>query len=165
MLKGVPVGATLAGLLRLKCVAVAGAAFTALVCVAALLAPVGSAVLLVTVAVSDNTVPLATLALTPITTVNVAEAPAARVAMLPETMPFVPVAGFVKVNAGPLGCVSETNVVPAGSVSRSETLWASFGPLLVTVRVKVRLLPACAGLGEPVSVTARSALGGAGGGG
>ena len=39
------------------------------------------------------------------------------------------------VNVGPLVCISETNVVPTGTLSRSWTLWASLGPLFVRMIV------------------------------
>jgi hypothetical protein len=60
--------------------------------------------------------------------VNVAVVPAVSVAILQVT-----VAPVVQLKAGPLFCVSETNVVLAGSVSVQLTLPASDGPLLLTV--------------------------------
>src|SRR5260370_225477 len=65
--------------------------------------------------------------------VKVAEAPEASVASVQLTDPVPPTDGFVHVNAGPVFCVLETNVVPAGSVSLSVTLCASLGPLLITL--------------------------------
>ena len=64
------------------------------------------------------------------TSVNVAEAPAAKVAREQET-----VAPVVHVNAGPLFCASETNEVPAGNTSVQLTLVAFEGPALATVTV------------------------------
>ena len=62
--------------------------------------------------------------------VNVALAPAASEAMLQET-----VAPVVHVNVGPVFCVSETNVVFAGSVSDQAAFAAFDGPPLATVIV------------------------------
>src|SRR5947207_3177055 len=64
------------------------------------------------------------------TTVNVALDPDVSVAMLHEI-----VAPVVQVNAGPVFCVSETKVVPAGSVSVQLTFEAFDGPLLITLTV------------------------------
>src|SRR5438094_657719 len=86
-----------------------------------------------TVAVSVMCVPAGVLAVTCTTTVNVADAPAARVGAVPVIVPVRPTGGVVKVNVGPLFWVSETNVVFPGTPSVSCTLWASLGPLLVTV--------------------------------
>src|SRR6266581_9134389 len=61
-----------------------------------------------TVAVSVMFVPLGVLELTCTTTVKVAEAPAARVAVVPEMVPVPPTGGLLKVKVGPLVCVSET---------------------------------------------------------
>ena len=58
----------------------------------------------------------------------------------------------------PGGAVAETNVVPGGNVSATETLSASDGPLLVKPREYVMLFPAMTGSGESVLVKARSAL-------
>ena len=63
-------------------------------------------------------------------TENVAVAPEASEAMLQEI-----VAPVVQVNVGPVVCISETNVVPAGSVSVQETLVAVDGPAFETVIV------------------------------
>lgn len=74
-------------------------------------------------------VPLAALTVT--TSVNVADAPEARVAIV-----AVSVAGpVITVKAGPLFCTIETKVVFAGTASVSETLCASAGPLFVKVSV------------------------------
>ena len=83
------------------------------------------------VAVFD-TVPIASDA-TLRTTVNVAVAPAASGARLHDSVPPCPAGGSVHVNAGPVFCVYDANVVPAGSVSVNVTCAESDGPLLVTV--------------------------------
>src|SRR5687768_717517 len=62
------------------------------------------------------------------TSSNVAEAPAASEAMVQVTLPE-------QTKAGPLVCVIETKVVPAGTGSASETFAAADGPLFVTVMV------------------------------
>jgi hypothetical protein len=68
----------------------------------------------------------------------------------------VPPGGGV-VTVQPPGCVSETNVVPAGSVSAIDTPVASEGPLFVTTIVYARLAPA-ATLAAALFVTDTSAL-------
>jgi hypothetical protein len=83
------------------------------------------------------------------TSVNVAVAPAANVARVQ----FV----VVQVNAGPEVCVSETNVVFAGSVSLMTTFEASNVPLFVAVIVHVTFAPAVAVAG-PVFAIARSVV-------
>src|SRR5215218_3402375 len=77
--------------------------------------------------------PLPTFGLTFTTKVNVAEAPAASVAIVAEKVPVPPTGGVVSVNAGPAVCVAETNVVLTGTGSFSVTPCASLGPELVTV--------------------------------
>src|SRR5260370_148286 len=88
-----------------------------------------------TVAVLTMFEPPAALGLTCTTTVNVAEPPAARVAVVPLIVPVPPTGGLVKVKVGPLVWLSETKVVLAGMLSVSCTFWASEGPLLLTVMV------------------------------
>jgi hypothetical protein len=88
-----------------------------------------------TLAVLTMFEPLAALGLTCTTTVNTAEAPAARVAVVPVIVPAPPTDGLVKEKAGPLVWLSETKVVLLGTASVSCTLWASEGPLLVRVTV------------------------------
>src|SRR5947207_99216 len=88
-----------------------------------------------TVAVLTMLEPLGVLALTCTTTVNVAAAPAAKVASVPVIVPVPPTAGLVTVKVGPLVWLSETNVVLVGMLSVSCTFWASDGPLLLTVMV------------------------------
>src|SRR5262245_47658667 len=74
-----------------------------------------------TVAVFVMFVPAAELGLTRTTTVNVAEAPAARVAVVPLIVPVPPTGGLVKVKVTPLFWVSDTKVVLAGTASVSCT--------------------------------------------
>jgi len=93
----------------------------------------GSLVVLETDAVLLIIVPSTTLALTFTTSVKVAVAPAARLAMLQLTVPVPPTIGVLHVNVSPVFWVNERNVVLAGTVSLSATLAASFGPGLVTV--------------------------------
>jgi hypothetical protein len=91
-----------------------------------------SAVDVVAVAVSESTVPAATLA--PICTVSVnAALVVPRLAFVHVTVPPAPTAGVVHVQ--PPGEASDTNVVPAGSVSASVTVAALLGPALATVIV------------------------------
>src|SRR5438093_1473851 len=94
--------------------------------VALLLPGFGSVIEDDAVAVFESVEPLVRFAPALNTSVNVAEAPEARVAMLQLT------AG-VQLNNGPDVCASETNVVPAGSASLRVTLCASLGPLFVMV--------------------------------
>src|SRR5258707_989019 len=103
--------------------------------VALLLAGFGSVTGDETVAVFVIVEPFATVAPTLSTIVKEAEAPFASVASVQLTDPVPPTAGFAQVNAGPVACVSDTKVVPAGSASVSVTLCASFGPLFMTVTV------------------------------
>src|SRR5262245_14085040 len=76
------------------------------------------------VAVFVTLVPLGVLELTFTTTVNIADAPTARLEIVHVIVPVPPTAGLVQANAGPLVCVSETKVVLAGMLSVSCTLWA-----------------------------------------
>src|SRR5438128_2593100 len=96
-----------------------------------LLVALGSVVLLLVVAVLLSTVPSATLALTRAVTLNVAEAPAARVLINSLNWPL-PTAGE---KVGPDVWLSDTKVSPAGRVSPMITPWASLEPLLVSVIV------------------------------
>src|SRR5260370_819842 len=94
---------------------------TAALAVDVLSALVGSLVVLLTLAVFEIVEPLASLALAWTTSVKVALAPAARVLMRPETVPAPPAGGLLKEKAGPLLCVSETNVEPAGTAAVNAT--------------------------------------------
>src|SRR5260370_893236 len=84
-----------------------------------------------TVAVLTMFEPAAALGLTWTTTVNVAEPPAARVAVVPLMVPLPPTGGLVTVKVGPEVWASVTKVVLPGMLSVSCTFWASDGPLLV----------------------------------
>src|SRR5712671_7338334 len=86
-----------------------------------------------TVAVLTMFEPPAAAGLTCTTTVKVAEAPAARVAVVPLIVPVPPTGGLVNVKVTPLVWLSDTKVVLAGTLSVSCTFWASEGPLLVNV--------------------------------
>jgi len=66
---------------------------------------------------------------------KVALAPLTRVPMVQVVVPVPPPGGVEHENAGPAVCVSETNVVFAGTASDIETVSASDGPLFVTVTV------------------------------
>ena len=107
-------------------------ALTVVVAVLELLLGVGSAVAALTLAVSLKTVPWAT-ALPTFTTRVKAAGPGARLMLDELTTPVLPTAGVVFDQ--PAGDVSETKVVPAGSVSLSATDAAALGPLFVTVIV------------------------------
>src|SRR5438093_7181500 len=109
------------------------AVLTVVCAVAELFAGFESAVVDVTFAVLVM-VPVAA-ALTFTTRVNVAEAPAAKLAMFAVAVPVPPTAGVVSVNAGPEVCIIDTNVVFAGMASLSETVDAAAGPLFVKVSV------------------------------
>src|SRR5438067_167394 len=85
-----------------------------------------SVVAVVPVAVLDS--PLVTPELTCTTRVKEALAPAARLERVSVTAPLAPTAGVDDLKDGLLTCVSDTKVVPAGSGSLTETLWASLGP-------------------------------------
>jgi hypothetical protein len=99
--------------------------------VAELLPGVGSVVAALTLAVSLMVLPTVAFEGTLAMTLIVAVAPAARVPILSLTaLPLL-----LSVNAGPELSDCETNVTPLGSVSASATVWASLGPLFVTVRV------------------------------
>jgi len=108
---------------------------TVAVDVALLLAGLVSVMVLVAVTVLLIVEPLGTLALALTTIVNTAEAPAAREVAVREIVPVPPTGGFVAIRAGPAVCVSDINVVFAGTASVKETACASLGPLLVRVMV------------------------------
>lgn len=67
------------------------------------------------------------------TIVNEAEEPAVRVVIEQVKLPVVPTGGVIQVNAGPVSCDAETNVVFAGVGSDNMTLCASEGPLFTSV--------------------------------
>src|SRR2546423_12788529 len=103
-------------------------ALTSVVAVALLFLGFFSQVSLEMVTVLLITVPSGVSALTLTTSVNVALAPAANVARVAVTVPVPPTGGVVRVNAGPLSWVKDTNVVFAGMTSVIVTLRASLGP-------------------------------------
>ena len=111
-----------------------------------------SGVVDVTLAVFITIVPFVSEPLNVTVTLNVADAPAAKVAIEQVT-----VAPVVQVNVGPFVCDSETNVVPAGRVSVSVTEAAFEGPRFWSVIVYVTFEPASAALGA-LFATLRSAL-------
>src|SRR5207237_9443779 len=82
---------------------------TVVIAVEALLLPFGSGVVAVTFAVLLSVLPFATPGAICAVTENVAVAPEAS-----EEMPQAIVAPVVPVNVGPVVCISEANVVPAG---------------------------------------------------
>src|SRR2546430_17347660 len=110
-------------------------ALTVVVVVAELFPGTLSVVPLDIVAVLLIVVPLGVFALTFTTRLKLALAPAANVAIAHVTVPVPPAAGLVQVNAGPLICATDTNVVFAGVASLSEAFWASLGPAFATLIV------------------------------
>ena len=92
----------------------------------------GSEVAEETVAVLESTVPALTLGDTATVSVKTA-LPTPRLGFELETVPPAPTAGVVEDH--PPGDERDTNVVPAGSVSVSDTVAALLGPALVTVMV------------------------------
>src|SRR5438445_822550 len=80
-----------------------------------------------TVAVFVMLVPLGVLELTWTTTVKVADAPPARVAVVPLIVPVPPAGGLLKVKVVPPLWLSDTKVVLVGTLSVSCTFWASEG--------------------------------------
>jgi hypothetical protein len=98
-----------------------------------LFAALGSRLLVLIVAVFASTLPGAAVALTFSTRVNVADAPAARLAAVQLTVPLPPTRGVVQVQ--PDGRASDWNVELNGTRASSVALTAP-GPLLVTAIVK-----------------------------
>jgi len=121
-----------------------------------LLPGVGSLVALVTVAVLLMLMPFASLEMTLKTMLNVAVAALAKFAIVQLIGPVPPTAGVVHANVGPAVCVTETNVMPTGTLSVSETVCAPLGPLFVRLTVYVAVIPGVTVAG-PDLVTARSA--------
>jgi flagellar hook assembly protein FlgD len=129
-------------------------ALTVVVAVALPLPVFGSVVADEAVAVLESTVPAGTAA--PTATVNVKTAlPTPNDAFVHEIEPVAPGAGVVQDQ--PAGDDSETNVVPAGSVSASAAVVALVGPPFVTVMVYVRFVPALTGSGVAIFVADMSA--------
>src|SRR3954467_12060218 len=73
---------------------------------------------------------------------NVADVPLANVATEHVTAPVPPTAGGEQLNAGPLVCSAETNVIPAGTASSNCAAAASSGPLFCSVTMYVTSAPA-----------------------
>src|SRR5690349_23258677 len=90
----------------------------------------GSVVAEVSVAVLESTVPGAVDGLTATTSVKKSTV-APKLAFVQVTVPFAPTAGVVQ-DHGPV-VESETNVVPAGSVSENDAVEALLGPAFVSV--------------------------------
>ena len=128
----VPPGVTLVtpSVLVIARSALTGAPITVSASLAALLAGTGSAVAELTVAVLVITVPPATAMPTLTVRLNAALPPAARVAMVQVTVPPAPTAGVTHDQPG--AAVSDTKVVPAGSVSARVAPVAASGPALAT---------------------------------
>src|ERR1700677_4884287 len=97
-------------------------ATTSVVTVWLLFARLGSAVAALTAAVLTIVAPSGVLGDTRTTTVKLAEAPKASVAIVPLIVPVPPATGLVSVNAGPDVCASETKVVSAGTTSVIATV-------------------------------------------
>jgi hypothetical protein len=91
----------------------------------------GSTEAVLTLAVSDSTVPIASPAATCACTWITALAPLGMLAMVSLSCELV----LLRVKPSPLICVWERTLRPAGNVSVSETLEAVPGPLFVTVMV------------------------------
>jgi hypothetical protein len=114
----------------------------------------GSEVDDVTVAVFEMTVLSTTVASTFTVSVKTAE-PMPSDAIEQLTGPVPPTAGAE--HDQPPGAESDTNVVPAGSVSLSETVAALLGPAFDAVMVYVMFVPASTGSGVSTFVIERSA--------
>jgi len=105
---------------------------TGVLMVAVLFPVLGSPVALEVVAVLLRVVPAADPG-TFTTSVKLAVALAAKLAVLQWTFPVLPTAGVVQFQ--PAGTESDWKVVAVGMVSSSTAVVAALGPLLVTVRV------------------------------
>lgn len=105
---------------------------TVVVAVPLWLPALGSEVVDEAVAVLLITLPAASDASTAVVRVNTA-LPTANAGLEQVTVPPVPIVGVVQLQPASAG--SDTNVVPAGNVSLSETVEAESGPLLVAVMV------------------------------
>jgi hypothetical protein len=91
------------------------------------------------------------------TNVNAALCPGASVAIEQVIVPVPPTVGVVHTKVGPLFCVSETNVVFAGTASEIVALAASDGPAFAIVSVYAMSEPASTAAG-PLFVPPTSAL-------
>lgn len=122
---------------------------------AVLLSELGSLTDELAVAVSVMTVPLARPVFTFTTIENVAAVLPVMLSAVQTTFPVAPMSGVTQLQ--PVGAVTETNVVFAGTACTSVALSAALGPLLVRTCVNVRLLPDVTGSGDATLVTLRSA--------
>src|SRR5437667_8975225 len=114
----------------------------------------GSGVLEDALPVSVSVLPAAAVSLTVI--VTVALTPLARLPTLQLRVPVAPSAGAVQV---PALVMKLTKLVPAGVAFETTVLTAMSGPLLVTLRVYLRLVPCGTGLGLSITDVVRSAIG------
>ena len=130
---------------------VGGGLETVTLALAELLPVLGSCVEEVTVTELLISVPFGVWQLTVVTNVIVADAPAAIELKLTVGLLAEPPHTPLPVEE------HETNVTEAGRLSATTTDAALPGPRLVTVMFQVRLEPATTGLGEAVSLIARSA--------
>jgi hypothetical protein len=126
---------------------------TVVVAVELLVAVLAWNVVVVALAVSLRLVPPATPVPAVAMTWKTSVVPVGRLAMV--KLAVLPVLVLVNVS-GPLVCLSETRVKPAGNASVSVTVAAAEGPRLVSVMVNVALPPAVTVAG-PVLLTDRSA--------
>src|SRR5580765_640066 len=108
------------------------AAATTVDAVAELLAGIGSVAPVLTVGVSEITVPGAVVALTLRTNGKLLDAPDASVVAVQAMAPAPPTAGTVG-QTQPAGGVNETNVAVTGIVSLKVSVVAAAGPLFLTV--------------------------------
>jgi hypothetical protein len=129
---------------------------TTVAAVAVLLRELGSLTDELADAVSAITVPLDALALTFVTSENVAAVPPAIFRSLQTTFPVPPTAGVMQLQ--PAGAAIETNVELAGTACTKLALSAALGPLFVSTWVNVALAPAATGSGDAALVKLRSAL-------
>lgn len=122
---------------------------------AVLLAPFRSAVDVVTDAVDASTVASAVPGGTSTVSANTETAPAGMAGAVQDTVPDPPSGGVVQLQPG--GGVNPAKVVPAGVGCDIDNVWASDGPVFVTVAVNARDVPAATGSGESTSAMVRSA--------
>lgn len=116
-----------------------------------------SAVAAVAVAMFTKTVPLGAAAGILKTAVKFDDCPAIRDAIVQVTVPPDAGGGVEQPNNGPLFCVNETNVIPAGIGSVRVAVTESSGPRFDRVMSYVTFAPAGASAG-PDFETPRSAL-------
>jgi hypothetical protein len=115
--------------------ATSAAVVTVAVVVDVLFALLGSVVVVVTLATFETLLPLAADDARCITNEKVAETFDESDAIVHVIVPVPPTGGVAHAKAGPSVWDAETNVIPAGTASVSETVVAFDGPLFVTVTV------------------------------